>query len=315
MLRTVAYLRLLRDNLTSDAIKEQVLTSSNLENPQNVTIEEDTLIPKLLKLDYNSYKLLKQLNDYKDSKDYVIQSKSSCMPPYFLLKNVMFKESDPLKKVDILDACAAPGNKTSQLADYCPNSRVFAIEKDAKRFALLKTRMSFFEHHNIVCINADFLQLNPMDEKFKFVRYIMVDPSCSGSGMLNQLENDFQKQTYEREGFEEFCTGKYESLEESEKERVLKLSQLQLSLLNHALKFPNVTKIIYSTCSLYEQENENVVRQFVENEEVKLTNLSKYWETHGFAKSFEGGYKCLRADPVHDDTDGFFLALFKVSRG
>ena len=114
-----------------------------------------------------------------------------------------------------MDACSAPGMKTSQaLAMIQPNGNVIAIERDVKRFKVLNELLE--KHCNnkteiIDTLNSDFLKLNP--EEFPHVDYIIVDPTCSGSG-LNKIEKN--------------------------SERLKKLSNLQVMILKHALKFPGM---------------------------------------------------------------------------
>ena len=86
-------------------------------------------------------------------------------------------------------------------------------------------------------VNADFLSLDPSN--YSEVEYIVVDPSCSGSGMLR------------RGGGQE---------EAPSQERLRSLASLQSKLLSHALSFPAVKKVVYSTCATSEEENEQVVR-------------------------------------------------------
>jgi 16S rRNA C967 or C1407 C5-methylase (RsmB/RsmF family) len=45
--------------------------------------------------------------------------------------------------------------------------------------------MTQYEAKNVTSIHADFLEVNTQDERYKNVRFVMADPSCSGSGMLN----------------------------------------------------------------------------------------------------------------------------------
>ena len=63
-------------------------------------------------------------------------------------------------------------------------------------------------------------------------------------------------------GFEEFVAEKYGGLEEKEIERIESLQKFQMELLHHASTF-NPQRISYSTCSIYVQENENVVGHFL----------------------------------------------------
>jgi putative methyltransferase len=44
-----------------------------------------------------------------------------------------------------------------------------------------------YSNTDITCINGDFLNYDPLDPKFSNVQLILLDPSCSGSGMLNEI--------------------------------------------------------------------------------------------------------------------------------
>ena len=104
-----------------------------------------------------------------------VESKYSCLNPF--------------PGSVLIDACAAPGMKTSQaLANIYPDGKCIAVERNAKRF---KTLNDLLEKHTVVAadnvnnpnietIRGDFLQMNPDD--YSNVEYIMVDPTCSGSG-------------------------------------------------------------------------------------------------------------------------------------
>ena len=85
-------------------------------------------------------------------------------------------------------------------------------------------------------VNADFLSLDPA--QYSEVEYLVLDPSCSGTGMVR------------RGGGQE---------EAPSQERLRSLSSLQCKLLSHALSFPAVKKVVYSTCAISEEENEKVV--------------------------------------------------------
>ena len=78
----------------------------------------DPLVPNLYHLEYQNYSEIIKLNqiDLLHSNQCVMQSLSSCLPAYFLFQGVSEKWKG--KKFDIIDACAAPGNKTIQLAEY-----------------------------------------------------------------------------------------------------------------------------------------------------------------------------------------------------
>lgn len=99
--------------------------------------------------------------------------------------------------------------------------------------------------------------------------------------------------------------------------RLQKLAGFQIKILRSALtRYPNVKKVVYSTCSLNPEENEDVVRQVLEtNNEFKLvpadTFMNKAWVNFGSSDFANIGKYCLYARPDEDLTNGFFLAVFE----
>lgn len=70
-----------------------------------------------------------------------------------------------------------------------------------------------------------------------------MDPPCSGSGMTNRLS----------------LYGGFEGEVNEDNDRLYKLCGLQFKLLSHAMRdFPSAKRIVYSTCSLHQDENERV---------------------------------------------------------
>jgi putative methyltransferase len=122
----------------------------------------------------------------------VIQSFSSAIPPFLLMHGV---QKSQLKDFTVIDACSAPGNKTVQLGEYIFNPEftrnVLAFEKDVRRFNILNnTVQRYNSQQNIKTFNENFLQTNPGDKRFKKVKFVLLDPSCSGSGMLSNYMRD-----------------------------------------------------------------------------------------------------------------------------
>ncbi|KAJ7347654.1 Putative 28S rRNA (cytosine-C(5))-methyltransferase [Desmophyllum pertusum] len=89
------------------------------------------------------------------------------------------------------------------------------------------------------------------------------------------------------------------------------LAKFQLSVLNHALSFPFVKRVVYSTCSVHQQENEDVVEAALKanGDRYTLEHALPPWTHRGMAV-FPGAEKCIRASPDQDYTNGFFVALF-----
>ena len=67
-------------------------------------------------------------------------------------------------------------------------SKIFAFDKDAAR---VKTMKSLLTKAGVTCVDVshkDFLSVKPSDARYKDVRYIIVDPSCSGSGTITTIQ-------------------------------------------------------------------------------------------------------------------------------
>ncbi|KAG1683057.1 putative 28S rRNA (cytosine-C(5))-methyltransferase [Nymphon striatum] len=212
----------------------------------------------------------------------LLQDKASCLPAMIL---------NPPPGSTVFDACAAPGMKTTHLAAIMNNSgQIYATDHNHKRLSTLK---NIVESAGVECCHAfpeDFSRINPAG--YADVQYILLDPSCSGSGIVNRVDTQ-------------------EDLNHPV-ERLRKLSFFQKILLKHALSFPSVKKVIYSTCSIEEQENEEVVTEVLSEwkKEFKVVKIFKDWPTRG-SSDFKIGHKCIRANSDSDLTNGFFVAMFK----
>ena len=81
------------------------------------------------------------------------------------------------------------------------------------------------------------------------------------------------------------------------------------TILRHALKFPRLQKLVYSTCSVHVEENENVVEDVLKDVKAKfeLVQAMPRWTRRGL----HGQDRCLRVDPELDLCTGFFVTLFK----
>ncbi|KAJ8683075.1 hypothetical protein QAD02_018867 [Eretmocerus hayati] len=216
----------------------------------------------------------------------LLQDKASCLPAFLM---------SPKPDSEILDMCAAPGMKTTQLAAIVKTGKIYAVEMNGDRY---KTLCDFVDGTNATCvqtIQADALTIS--SEQYPNIKYILVDPSCSGSGM-DRIEVNVQNP-------------------ENLQRRIKKLQSLQSMILGHALQnFPNVKKVAYSTCSIYPEENEFVVDEALRKfgDKFTLVNLKRKlkneWDSVG-SPQFAFGHKCIYALPERDLCKGFFLAIFK----
>ena len=180
----------------------------------------------------------------------VLQDKASCMPAHILGSALKghFSEGYP-DSWGCIDACAAPGNKTSHLsATLDGQGQIFAFDRDEKRLLSLQRNMAKFGCENVKAVQADFLQVQPTDKQYANVVGMLVDPSCSGSGIIHRGDA---------------CLPTSETAEEKAS-RLDHLANFQVSAVTHAMSFPSAQFVVYSTCSVHEEENEDVVRRVLE---------------------------------------------------
>jgi len=312
-------------------------------NAKADTVYIDPHIPDLLVLDHTPTSR-ELLQDLVISQKVILQDKSSCFSALCMAHGFGDGNRSGGNAIDYLDACAAPGNKTSHLAalvhtmqrknaDASGKSSIHALDKSPDRYKLLKRRISSLVPQGIVhCHHEDFFEVSKrnygeeedskildIDQKFKNVQAIMLDPSCSGSGMVsNHTENSLSRDPF------------------FSNDRIKTLSNFQYQALFHATTdFPRVNRVVYSTCSLYVQENEGVVQRLLSsNSEWELYPPSclESWNRRGlyfenedesndtisFVSLTQDQANCLiRVHPDEDASNGFFVACFqrKTNRG
>eukprot|EP00252_Welwitschia_mirabilis_P011450 TRINITY_DN25703_c0_g1_i2.p1 TRINITY_DN25703_c0_g1~~TRINITY_DN25703_c0_g1_i2.p1 ORF type:complete len:558 (-),score=108.42 TRINITY_DN25703_c0_g1_i2:140-1738(-) len=220
-----------------------------------------------------------------------LQGKASCMPAIAL---------NPSADWEVLDACAAPGNKTVQLAALMEGrGKIIACELDCKRLGRLKEAVALAGASNVDVLNSDFLMLDPNSPTFSKVQAVLLDPSCSGSGISSRrLDNLLPSNSCKTNDVKEAY-------------RLEKLAGFQKRALLHALSFPAVEKVVYSTCSVNQCENEDVIHSVLPYANAQNFHLEApfpEWQHRGIPV-FEGAQKLLRTEAV-GDTEGFFIALF-----
>lgn len=235
---------------------------------------QDAHVPEILafspKTDFHDHFLYK-------AGHIILQDKASCLPAHAL---------DPPPGSVVLDACAAPGNKTSHAAALMKNSgRLLAFDLDARR---LSTMATLLLRAGVTChqlCHKDFLKTDPQSPELRDVEYILLDPSCSGSGMVCLREDS-----------------------DTDEARLTSLASFQLKCLNHALGFPRLNRLVYSTCSIHRQENEDVVSAALQhNNHFRLVQVLPQWPERGLQPLAQ----CLRASPSSTRTHGFFVALLQ----
>ncbi|XP_057985813.1 25S rRNA (cytosine-C(5))-methyltransferase NSUN5 isoform X2 [Hevea brasiliensis] len=199
--------------------------------------------------------------------------------------------------LQVLDACSAPGNKTVHLAALMRGKgKIIACELNKDRIKRLEDTVRLSGATNIEVLHGDFLNLNPKDPSFSKIRAILLDPSCSGSGTTAQ-RLDYLLPSH--------------ATDVTDTERLKKLSAFQKKALAHALSFPAVERVVYSTCSVNQIENEDVIMSVLPlatSHGFQLVTPFPQWHRRGLPV-FRGSENLLRTDPI-EDQEGFFIALF-----
>ncbi|KAL8571960.1 hypothetical protein ACOMHN_026172 [Nucella lapillus] len=223
----------------------------------------------------------------------LLQDRASCFPAHVL---------NPAPGSTVLDCCAAPGNKTSHAASLMNNTgKIWAFERDVRRMSLLQQQLRKNGVSVATAIHQDFLSVNPRDERFAGVQYVLVDPSCSGSGIIDRMD---------------FAVSPANNPDSKNTARLHSLQRFQISILKHALRFPNARRVVYSTCSIYEEENEKVVSEVAQQvgDRFRVKRVFPQFPHRGIGDE-DIAEKCLRTSPDKDRTNGFFVACFERISG
>jgi 16S rRNA (cytosine967-C5)-methyltransferase len=198
----------------------------------------------------------------------------------------------------ILDCCAAPGGKTAILAERYPSARVVAWDVSANRIARMKQRFEASPSLARIEYQAGDATLVPVTMPYDL---ILCDVPCSGTGTLARNP---------------------EIKVRLKPEDLPRQQERQIAILHAALRhLAPAGRLLYSTCSLEPEENEEVLeRVLAENGNVRLIpieqrihQLSKAGILHEVGAAHLLGYAVrgdfLRTIPGLSPCDGFFAAL------
>lgn len=215
---------------------------------------------------------------------FYVQEAASMIPPVVL---------NPKENESVLDVAAAPGSKTTQIAQYMKNTGILvANDTTGDRLASLGINVQRMGLKNVVVTKSQGQRIKGSFDK------ILLDAPCSATGTVMKS---------------------YRSVLDWNPDGVSKLAALQKKLITTA--FNNLKKggiLVYSTCTMEPQEDEGVVSYLLDNfenakiEEIKLdikrSNPITEFGKEKYNKEVE---KCLRIWPQDNDTEGFFVARIR----
>lgn len=186
----------------------------------------------------------------------------------------------------IIDYCCGAGGKSLAISNELNNQgEILAYDINAKRLENIKPRIQRLKVKNISL--TDIIADSDKD----YDRFVL-DAPCSGTGTWRRSPDAKFRLT---------------------KEKLHGLTKIQSDLLSIAAqKTAKKGRIIYITCSVLKDENEDIIEKFLnQNENFAPINLKELW-----AKKIEAPYPCasekyLRMSPLTTSTDGFFVCILE----
>jgi 16S rRNA (cytosine967-C5)-methyltransferase len=196
---------------------------------------------------------------------------------------------DPQKNDMILDSCAAPGGKTTHIAELLENTgKVVSVDLHQHKIELIDEQVMRLNLSNVETLAMDTRKISEKFDRETFDK-ILVDAPCSGLGVIRR-KPDIKYQKSEKD--------------------IQNLASIQTTILDAIA--PLLKKggtLVYSTCTMDKEENDEIVVKFLE----KHTNFERDDQLNQRlpiqikenAELKDGQIQIL---PHHFGTDGFFMA-------
>ena len=218
---------------------------------------------------------------------------------YYYLQNIASMLSaiilDPKPNDIVIDMCAAPGSKSTHLAQLMENKgTLILIERNLNRIPALEVNLRRMGIINSIVLNMDAINLSNTNVKGD---KILLDAPCTGEGLIRQ--DPSRKKSKRMKDIE-------------------KMASIQKKLLTTGLKALNSGgMLLYCTCSIAPEENEIVVDEVLnKSNNYNIVEISKNYGVKGLTNVF--GVKLLedlkfsqRLYPHLHDTIGFYYCLIK----
>lgn len=240
---------------------------------QNISVSRIPHLPQALRLNGSSG-AIQNLPGYSEGW-WTIQDSSAQLVTHLL---------DPQPGETIIDVCAAPGGKTTHIAELIQDTgTIYACDKTANRLKRLKENSDRLQMRSIQIHTGDSRQF---PEFINLADRVLLDAPCSGLGTLHRRADARWHHT---------------------PENIKAQSQLQSELLTNAATFVKSGGIlVYATCTIHPLENETVIRSFL--------NSNPDWQIEPptidlpVLPSPEGWVKVW---PHRHQMDGFFMVRLK----
>lgn len=215
---------------------------------------------------------------------FYIQNTASMLPPIIL---------EPKPNETVIDMCAAPGGKSTHLAQIMNNKgKLILIERNQKRIPALEINIRRMGIKNSIVLNFDAIHISKLNVK---ADKILLDAPCTGEGLIRE--------------------DKHRKKSKNIKD-INKMASIQKKLLKAGLNsLKTGGLLLYSTCSIAPEENEIVINEVIQNNpKFSIVNINNQYGANGLTKVYEYLLDnqlehSQRIYPHLHDTIGFFICL------
>ena len=210
---------------------------------------------------------------------YYIQDASAMM----VVNLIDVKEGDK-----VLDICAAPGGKSSQVASYLHgNGLLVSNDVSSKRVRDLSENIERMGASNVVVMNES---VDKISDKFSgYFDKVILDAPCSGQGMFRKNSLTYEDWTYEK---------------------TLNLADVQKDLIMKSYRCLKKGGIMaYSTCTFAVEENEEIIKYLLDNTNASVVRIDK---KEDFNASI-GDIGAIRLYPFNFKGEGHFICLIRCN--
>ncbi|MBX5328203.1 MAG: RsmB/NOP family class I SAM-dependent RNA methyltransferase [Candidatus Bathyarchaeota archaeon] len=241
-------------------------------------VEEGIKIEKVEQLRHaykflSAKKPLTQTTSFREGLFY-IQDKASCFAA---------ETANPKPGMTVLDACAAPGAKTTYLAQLMQNQGdIFSVDYSKRRMNVWKNEVARMGVANTVPIIADACSQLPFNLEADIV---VLDPPCTSTGAFGKLPSAKWRLT---------------------RRSIDRMAEIQWRMINNcAAHVKSGGTLVYSTCSITLEENEIIIERFLKwHPEFALAEITPKIGL----PALRGLEKCQRLYPHIHQCNGFFIA-------
>jgi NOL1/NOP2/sun family putative RNA methylase len=240
--------------------------------------DEKTVLEKVQQLKH-TYKLVESKKPLTRTRSFTqglfyIQDKASCLAAEI---------ADPSAGITVLDVCAAPGAKTTYLAQLMENrGAIISVDYSKRRIQVWKRETERMGAKNVQPMVADARKTLPLNVSADLV---ILDPPCTSTGTFGKTPDAKWRLT---------------------KRSILGMAKIQAEMIEQCAEYvKDGGFLVYSTCSITVEENEMVIENFLKlHPEFKPVDTIPKIGLPGL----RGLTKCQRLYPHIHECNGFFVA-------